>query len=274
MKLIEVDEKKCRRDGLCAGDCPAGIIRLKDKSSYPECVQGEEGACVACGHCVSVCPHGALSHAYVPLSECPPLRKDLALGRDEVVQLLRGRRSIRQYKDAPVEKEKIRELIEIARYAPTGGNTQPVEWWVFTDREELERFSGMTVEWMRKMLQSVPLAQLPPYFPAAVAGWEAGKDTILRNAPVMLLALAPAESPNGLVDLSIALTYLQVAAPPLGLGTCWAGMIRRALMQSAPLREAVGIPEKQPAFYPMMLGYHGVRYHRVPERRPPVIVWK
>ena len=132
----------------------------------------------------------------------------------------------------------------------------------------------MTVEWMRKMMQSVPLANLPPYFPAAVSGWDAGEDTILRSAPVMLLALAPAESPNGLVDLSIALTYLQIAALPLGLGTCWAGMIRRALFQSEPLQEAVGIPDKPPAFYPMMLGYPDVEYYRVPERRPPKIVWK
>ena len=274
MKLIEVDEKKCKRDGFCAADCPAGIIWLKDKNSFPEMKEDEEGACVACGHCVSVCPHGALSHVRVPIGECPPIKKDLAVGREQVVQFLRSRRSIRQYRDVPVEREKIQELIEIARYAPTGGNTQSVEWWVFSDKKELKRFSGLVIDWMRKAMQSVPLAKLPPYFPAAVTGWDAGEDTILRRAPVMLLALAPAESPNGLVDLTIALSYLQLAALPMGLGTCWAGMVRRALMQYPPIREAVGIPEKAPQFYPMMLGYPAVSYHRVPERKPPKIVWK
>jgi nitroreductase/NAD-dependent dihydropyrimidine dehydrogenase PreA subunit len=274
MKLIEVDEKKCKRDGLCAADCPARIIRLKDQNSFPEVRQGEEEACIRCGHCVSVCPHGALSHLHIPRGVCPPIRKDLAVDREQVVQLLRSRRSIRQYRDVPVEREKIQELIEIARYAPTGGNTEAVEWRVYADKKELRRFSGMTVDWMRKTIQSVPLANLPPYFPAAVTGWDAGEDTILRDAPVMILALAPAESPNGLVDLTIALTYLQLAAMPLGLGTCWAGMIRRALLLHSPLREAVGIPEKSPQFYPMMLGYPKVSYHRVPERKPPKIEWK
>jgi len=274
MKLIEVDEKKCKRDGLCAADCPAGIIRLKDKNSFPEVKEGEEGACVVCGHCVSVCPHGALSHARLPLSECPPIKKELALAQDQVVQFLRSRRSIRRYRDKAVERGKVQELIEIARYSPTGGNMQPVEWWVYTDRKELKQFAGMVAKWMRKMMERVPLANLPPYFPAAVAGWDAGEDTILRNAPVMILALAPAESPNGLVDLSIALTYLQLAALPMGLGTCWAGMARRALMMDGSVKEKIGLPEKAPHFYPMMLGYPDVSYYRVPERKPPKIVWK
>lgn len=274
MNLIEVDEKKCKRDGFCAAECPAGIIRLKDKSSFPEVKPEEEVACVLCGHCVSVCPHGALSHSRIPIGECPPLKKDLAVGREQAIQFLRSRRSIRRYRDKPVERETVQELIEIARYAPTGGNTQPVEWWVFTNRKELRQFAGSVAEWMRKTMQSVPLSSLPPYFPAAVAGWDAGRDTILRDAPVMILALAPAESPNGLVDLTIALTYLQLAALPMGLGTCWAGMARRALMMDAAVREEIGLPEKAPQFYPMMLGYPDVSYHRVPERKPPRIVWK
>jgi nitroreductase/NAD-dependent dihydropyrimidine dehydrogenase PreA subunit len=274
MKLIEIDEKKCKRDGICASDCPAGIIYLKDKDSIPEVIPGEENACLLCGHCVAVCPHGALSHARVPAEGSPAIKKDLVISLEQAVQFLRSRRSIRQYLDKPVEKETIQKLIEIARYAPTGGNTQLVRWWVFTDRAELRRFSQMVVDWMRQLLETTPAASLPPYFPRILAAWDAGRDAVLRDAPVLILAMAPAESPNGMVDLSIALSYLQLAAVPMGLGTCWAGLVQRALQVWQPLKEAFGFTGKSPHHYPMMLGYPALEYRRVPERKPPKITWK
>ena len=50
-----------------------------------------------------------------------------------------------------------------------------------------------------------------------------GDDGILRTAQTLIVASAPKKSANGLVDLSIALAYLELAALPLGVGTCWAG---------------------------------------------------
>ncbi|MFH1122168.1 MAG: nitroreductase family protein [Pseudomonadota bacterium] len=274
MTLIEVDVSKCKRDGVCASECPAGIIQLKDKASFPEVVPGGEEACLVCGHCVAACPHGALSHAQIPAQGCPPVRKDLVVGPEQAVQFLRSRRSIRQYRDAPVEKEKVQKLIEIARYAPTGGNTQLLEWWVFTDRNQLKRFAEMAVDWIRDLLRKASPAIFPPYFARILAGWEAGHDTILRKAPVLILASAPAETPNGMVEIAAALTYLQLAALPFGLGTCWAGLLQRALLHSQPLKQAFGLPEKAPHHYPMMLGYPRLEYHRLPKRKPPKIMWK
>jgi nitroreductase/NAD-dependent dihydropyrimidine dehydrogenase PreA subunit len=273
MGIIEIDETRCKRDGFCANECPSGLIRLAE-GSFPKAVPGAEKLCMRCGHCVAVCPHGALSHNDIPVQGCPSIRDNLVLDREQVVQLLRSRRSIRQYRRQPVEEEKIQELIEVARYAPTGGNTQTVEWWVYTDRKDIRRFAELTAEWIRQVLQTVPARNLPPYFPPILTGWDAGRDTILRDAPVLILAMAPAESPNGLVEVSIALTYLQLAALPMGLGTCWAGLIQRALLQYPPLKEAFGLPQKTVNHYPTMLGYPKTGYSRVPERKPPRIHWR
>jgi len=274
MTLITVDVTKCKRDGICASDCPAKIIQLKDEASFPELVEGGEEVCLVCGHCVAACPHGALSHAGIPSEGCPPIRKELVVGREEAIQFLRSRRSIRQYRETSVEKETIQELIEIARYAPTGGNTQQLEWWVFTDRNQLSQFAEMTADSLRDMLRKAPPGSLPPYFGRILAGWDAGFDTILRKAPALIIATAPAQLPNGMVEIAAALTYLQLAALPFGLGTCWAGLLQRALLHWQPLKKAVGFPAKAPQHYPMMLGYPRLPYHRVPERKPPKIVWR
>jgi nitroreductase/NAD-dependent dihydropyrimidine dehydrogenase PreA subunit len=270
MEYLIVDESKCKKDGICARECPGAVIELRTADGYPE-ITGE--GCIVCGHCVAVCPHGALSHERILVKDSPPIREDLIINEDQAVQFLRSRRSIRRYQDRPVEEEKIRRLIEVARYAPTGSNLQAVEWLVLTDRERLRKISGMTVEWIRRILEDPRAAEARPYLPRVVSSWEAGSDSVLRGAPVLILALAPKEAFNGLVDLTLALSYLDLVAPTLGLGTCWAGLLQGALLADPEIKAAVGMPADHPHHYPMMLGYPDTKYYRLPERKPPKIAF-
>jgi nitroreductase len=77
-----------------------------------------------------------------------------------------------------------------------------------------------------------------------------------------------------MVDLSIALSYLELAASAGGLGTCWLGLIVRALKVSKPLQSLIGLPEGHTHFYAMVLGYPQLKYYRLPERKPAKIIWK
>ena len=193
MGLLIVNENRCRRDAICVGECPMAIIKLKDGDGFPEMVPGGESVCLVCGHCVAVCPHGAMSHVQVPVDECPPIERDLVIGEDQAVQFLRSRRSIRFFKEDSPAKEKIQRLIETARFAPTGGNTQMVEWLVLTDRARIREMAAVAVEWMRKVLEKSP-ESAPPYMPVVVKSWDMGFDAVLRNAPVLVVASAPREA--------------------------------------------------------------------------------
>ncbi len=274
MGLLRIDESKCKKDGICAASCPTGIIRLQDGDGVPEIVPGGDPACLVCGHCVAACPHGALDHEKMPIDDCPPIERDLTISKEQAVQFLRSRRSIRVFQDKPVEQETIQTLIEIGRYAPTGSNTQLVEWIACTDKDIIKEWAGMTVDWMRYVLEKKPESVPFAYAPLIIAAWDAGMDAVLRSAPALVVAVAPEEAGNGMVDLSLALCYLELATPKFGLGTCWAGMLRRGLLNWPDLREAVGIPKGYPHFYPMMLGYPKYNYHRMPERKPPKINWR
>jgi nitroreductase/NAD-dependent dihydropyrimidine dehydrogenase PreA subunit len=270
---LTIDKEKCRQDGLCAVDCPVGIIRLDDKDGFPELVPDGEAMCLRCGHCVAVCPHEALDHAEVPLRECPPISEALTLSHNQTEQFLRARRSVRQFKDKPVEREILQGLIETARYAPTGSNTQLVEWLVIDDPKRLHAISGRVIEWVRTLLKD-PQFKAIPYLALLVHAWENGRDSILRSAPCLVTAMTPAAARNGMVDLTLALAYLELAAPPRGLGTCWAGLLQGALMSDPALKQVVGIPQDYPFHYPMMVGYRKVRYHRLPQRKVPKIHWR
>jgi len=273
MTLLIVDNEKCKKDGICAADCPTAIIKV-DKDEGPKIVPGGDTFCLRCGHCVAICPHGALSHQEVPLENCVPLQKERSIDTDQAVQFLRSRRSIRFFKDKPLDKKTLKRLIEIGRYAPTASNSQLVEWTVFTDKEKIHDIAGQVVDWMKEILKKDPQPAYAPYMPMIAGAWDMGFDAVLRDAPGLILASAPKEAINGLVDVTLALSYLELAAPCFGLGTCWAGLLYGAMRSHAPIRKTLGLADTVPFYYPLMIGHPKIRYHRLPERKAPKIVWK
>ena len=93
-------------------------------------------------------------------------------------------------------------------------------------REKLEPLFQETINWMERVIEVQPDSPAADYFRPVVARWATGYDGILRTAQTLIVPSAPKENANGLVDLSLALAYLELAALPLGVGTCWAGLLR------------------------------------------------
>lgn len=274
MALLKIDREKCDRDGLCALECPRGIIAMAGEEGFPEIAPGGEPFCLTCGHCVAVCPERALSLAPVPVEVCPEINEELAITPEQAEQFLRSRRSVRVYKPVEVEREVMETLIEEARYAPSATNAQLVFWTVISGREKLTNLSALTVEWMIEHAAAQPDSLYARYFAPIIEGWKSGYDGVLRSAHTLVVASAPKASNNGLVDCTIALTHLELAALSHGLGTCWAGLLQAGILNSPMVREAVGLPEDHTWHYPMMIGYPKVKYHRLPERKAPKITWK
>lgn len=276
MAFLIVDESKCKckKDMICVAECTSGLIKLQEETGYPGIIPGGDNMCNRCGHCVAVCPNGALILSEIPGEDCPLIKPELIINEEQAVQFLRSRRSIRAYKDKPVEKEKIRRLIEIARYAPTGGNSQLVEWLVLTDKRKIHESASQTIEFFRRFIKENPrVLELNPYLSLFIEAWDAGYDLILWNAPVLVVASAPKESPTGMADLCIALSHLSLLAPTMGLGTCWTGLLQGAIISSPPLREFLGVPAEHTHLFPMILGYPKARYYRLPGRKPPKITF-
>ena len=116
MSLFQIDESKCKRDGFCVSDCPSGIIQMKTKESFPTPIEGAEEICIKCGHCVAVCPTGAITLNVISPKDCGPMSKDFLPSEEQTSYLMRSRRSIRRYKDKPVDRSAIMDLISVASY--------------------------------------------------------------------------------------------------------------------------------------------------------------
>ena len=113
--------------------------------------------------------------------------------------LIKGRRSIRRYRDEEVAAPLIDELIDTAGHAPTGVNAQGV---LFTVVKERAVMKALRQEVMTRLGQLKARGGLPEGFVAAdmgraVAGWEdEGRAIIFRGPPHPLLTSAPPASPG------------------------------------------------------------------------------
>lgn len=274
MPMIHVNPALCKRDGICAETCPLKIIEIKSDGAYPSPVQGAEALCIQCGHCVAVCPHQALDHRHMRADQCPPISKGLMITPDQAEQFLRMRRSIRTYKAKHVDRDLLSRLIHVARHAPSGHNTQPVQWLVIYHPERVRELAGQVIDWMRHLVEAgSPLAEMF-HMDRIIQGWEAGADRIFRDAPHLIVAHAPQELRTSQSSSTIALAYLEIMAPALGLGACWAGYFMAAAASYPPIMESLKLPQGHAVFGAVMVGYPKHRYHRLPLRKEPVILWQ
>lgn len=274
MNLIMIDETKCKRDGICAAECPLNLINPPGKNKFPSEGGKAEELCIHCGHCVSVCPHGALSLRNMSPKECFPLDSDLRPSAEQVEFLLQSRRSIRVYKDKPVNRKAIARIIDMARYAPSGHNNQLVEWLVIYDKKDVQKYTSMVIDWLRFVIKESPEMAAGFHMDLLVKAWEEGNDRVCRNAPHMIIAHGPERNMMIQSTCTIAMTYLELAASSLQLGACWAGYFNRAAANWPPLKQALGFPEENNAFGAMMLGHPKYKYHRIPLRKEAKIMWK
>lgn len=274
MPLFTVDPQKCKRDGLCVAVCPGKVIAKPTPEDYPSPTPDAEDFCINCGHCVAVCPHDALSLTSMPGADCPVIRKDLLPSAESARQLLTTRRSIRCYKDKQVPRPVIEELIDTARYAPTGSNRQPVCWTVIQNPDDVRKLAALSIDFIRLMLPLVADELSARRFKRIVEAWERGTDRILRNAPHLVIVSCGPDIAYPQADCATALAYLELYAKASGLGTCWAGYFTTAINAHKPIMEKIALPHGHQCHGAVMLGYPQYKYTRIPTRKEAQITWK
>jgi nitroreductase/Pyruvate/2-oxoacid:ferredoxin oxidoreductase delta subunit len=274
MNLFKIDETKCMKDGICSTECPTKIINPPGKNSFPTPIDNAEEFCIMCGHCVAVCPHGAFAHRDMRPEDCRELSDDLSISASQGEQFLRSRRSMRSYRDEAVSREILVQLIDTARFAPSGHNSQAVEWMIIYDKKDVMKYAEMVIDWMRYMLKEQPALVAGFNLDRVVKAWEAGEDRVCRNAPHIIIAYGPEQNLNARNSCIIALTYLDLAASALKLGACWAGYFANAAASWPPLSKELGFPVGSTAFGAMMVGHPKYKYYRMPLRNEARITWK
>jgi len=260
-----VDKELCVGCGECVQECPGRYIELDGES--PIISKQNQEKCFHCQHCFAVCSTGALS-ILGKNPEHSPVIKEALPSAEQVTALMKSRRSVRRYQNAPVSSEDINALLETVAYAPTAVNNRQVMLTVIEDTDAMDNLRKEVYATLEARVKNGTIpAGMEFYVDLVTEAQAAGEDAIFRGAPHLLIASSPKDSPAPVADCFIALSYFELLAESMGLGTLWCGLAKWALMVIAPeMIQRLRIPESQEIVYMMVFGKPAVSYPRTVQR--------
>lgn len=264
MPRLEIDRELCARDGLCALECPLTLIGI-DPEGWPVAGPRFEGSCIACGHCLAVCPKGCLRLDGVGQDALPVAPPAPDVAPETLLGFMTARRSVRNFSRRPVPRPVIEACLDTARYAPSALNGQPTHFLVLQDADVIRALAERCADYLRETGRS----------PDFLLPFDAGRETILRDAPCLVIAHAASDAPiPPATDCVIALAHVELAAHALGLGACWAGILRAVAAVHAPVRELLDLPKGHAMYGGLMLGYPRFSLSHLPPRKPLRAQWR
>ena len=178
---------------------------------------------------------------------------------DSFLELVKKRRSIRNYKPDPVPDDYIKKIVEAARWAPSGFNSQPWEFVVVRKPELKDRIV--------KILSGGSSAKAKP----AAKAKSQSHPVNYASAPALILVLGDTRvrdfGPGAMrtdevrwqstyvPSLSVAYQQMALAATSLGLGSQWLSALIGNEQGQKQIRELIGIPEEMEFFHLFFLGF-------------------
>lgn len=268
--MLEINRKKCIKCGACAEVCLYGSILMTADGPTEK-----NEVCMKCGHCMAYCPTGAISNANVPKDRMNPYEKSLEITGAQAGQFLTSLRSVRKYLDKSVEREKIEQILDVARMAFTGGNSQGISYIAIDNRDKLRKFKDLIIPTYAEKAKKNP--GLKGFKALMEHCTDDGVDTILWDAPCLVLSKSDT-LPMEIARLNsvIALTYARLFAQTLGIGSCWAGAVEGAILNKMPeLRELLDLGEDfDKVTAAVMFGYPKYKPQLIPDRNKLKLQWK
>ena len=217
----------------------------------------------------------------------------------DAIEAIRTRRSIRMFKPDPVPRKVLQELLDVARWAPSGGNVQPWYFEVLAGKP-LAKVTAILVEkattWdghdymntspdlprtgpysklltpRRELLKKV---QDPIYYPAGTKNLEAAqlehRQHMLRffDAPCVVIVCADDRGSNSIVSIGAVAQTICLAALTHGLGTCIMGI---PVLWPGVFRELLNIPKDRTIVTSVAIGYPDLKapINKFPRPREPL----
>ena len=287
---IAIDPEVCRRCGLCVEACIHVKLEQPDKNEPPKVA--EDMDCIACGHCVAMCPTGALSHSAFEQGSIRPLDMDLLPSAAQMMEALRARRSYRKFKDEPIPHETLEQVVEAARLAPSAHNTQTTSFIVVENPEMRKRVVDLTIQFLDGMSKYFRhpikgriarlmggdfvkgVTEMIPVFEGVVELAKEGAELpMLLDAPAWIVFYSAKDAGYGTVNASCAMQNAMLMADRLGLGTFYTGFLLVPTMRGFLMHDLLGLDHEQEIHGALAVGVPRLQYKKWPSKKPANVRW-
>jgi nitroreductase len=183
----------------------------------------------------------------------------------ELINVIKNRRSVRDYMDVAVDRETIERLIDAAIQAPSKMNAQPWAFAVVLGRERIDEYAKRAKEWL------LPKFGHPSDEPSMRHALEDPAYFVFGHAPALILVMAASSEVEVTCACSLAAGNLMLAARNEGLGACWVDLARLWLNLPA-IKIELKIPKRYHVIAPIILG-HPKAWPESKGRKPAEIHW-
>ncbi len=253
MPIKGIDHQRCNLCQECINEC---IMRnFKKSREEQQIIFDNSKDCILCGHCIAVCPEDAIIYEDMKDNALELEELSETISYEALYELIRARRSIRQYKNKKVPKEIIEKILECVRYAATALNRRTLKCLIVSNNQKINEFIDTIIDAIEEEENRESYKKKR----------ENGIDPFFHNAPHLLIFHS--DSSWDATNATIAITNAMLCAQTLDLGSCWIGGVQRFLMKNKEIQKKVfGIDDK--IFGIMVLGYPAVKYYRAPPRPP------
>lgn len=269
-ELIKIDFEKCTKCGLCVKSCGAYVFEMG--SNGPEIKFPEK--CSECGHCIAICPVDAITHINMNSADFLPV-KSPGISYEQMLDLIRNRKSIRRYKQNPLSEEHIQKIMDAVRYIPTAENTQSLKYIVINNTKRMKLIRDKMYQkfkiagWLKFILPKVTKLQVEQTLKKYIEGKEnLSEDPFLRTAPAMIVIYSKKKNTLKLWDAGIASHNIILVCETLGISTVWNGV--HAIMANifGSIRKASLVPRGYKILGTICLGYPKIKYIKTVYRKP------
>jgi MinD superfamily P-loop ATPase len=146
MSIVGIDEEKCTNCKQCIRECGRGYFYLDDEGQV---LFNNTIGCNICGHCIAICPDNAIITKDLEDVETIDSNEKI-VDSENLLKLLRSKRSIRRYKNKKVPKELIEKVFEAMRYAPSASNARLWRYVILSDQDKIQQLSDDGISICRK----------------------------------------------------------------------------------------------------------------------------
>ena len=279
-----INQETCKKCKLCIEVCPCNILDLNENNEIyfiPE----RESICLECGQCMAVCITKSIQvngyHYGQNIMDLPENK----ISYDLMLDFLANRRSVRNFKDKPVPKEVLQQIVDSISYTPYGSEHDKVHITVVDNRKTIEKalpliskFLDDIVKWIenpfmrfmikrKKGLETINTLQNHLY-PIAKSGnykLEYG-DRITRDAPVIIIFHADKGAEEHTNNSLIYATYAMLTSHSLGLGASMIGLVPAGINKIKEVKDIFQIPPNHEAITSVIIGYPKIKYKHAVKR--------
>ena len=172
----------------------------------------------------------------------------------DALDAIKTRRSTRQFSAKPVEPEKLSEILECGRLAPSGVNIQQTKFLVIQDAKVLKDLAEIV---QAEFAKQVVTAETSKVLAHSINMAHKGKYVFHYDAPVLIVTANKANADNNIADCVCAIENMMIAANALDLGSCYINQLRRLNENPAVLgcMKRLGLEDDERVYASVSIGY-------------------